>query len=84
MKDEPRSNNIEYLRAMTDILNRLHEAAGDSINDLYSEAAVEIEKLRNLAIDLMYLLDQLPIKNVQQAAVRTILRNQCEKFIYRD
>ena len=30
---------------MTDIVERLHDAAGDHINDLYSEAAVEIERL---------------------------------------
>ena len=33
---------------MTDIVERLHEAAGDYINDLYSEAAEEIERLRSV------------------------------------
>ena len=33
---------------MTDIVDRLHAAAGDFINDLYSEAAVEIERLQSL------------------------------------
>jgi hypothetical protein len=75
---------------VTDIvedLRELHVQATTQRSHYYvaacaSRAIVEIEKLRNLAADLMYLLDELPIKHPQQAAVRNILREQCNSFIH--
>jgi len=45
-----------------------------------TEAAGEIERLRNLAADLMDLAAELPIKHPQQETRRKILRGQCEMF----
>jgi len=42
---------------------------------------LDIDRLQNLAADLMDLADEMPIKHPQQAIRRDVLRNQCRQFI---
>ncbi len=43
-------------------------------------AEAENERLRDLAADLMELVDGMPIRHPQQATRRDILRGQCRQF----